>query len=195
MFIKAEPPPGWWTQISWGTAPDWVAAIGTVGTLAIALAILIADRKSRERSQADRFVTWSSTTYSANIIEGVKRESWVLDVFSHNASDAPIPVAIARSKASVKPNFIEPLSETPAELLGAPLWSIAPGIQTHLSVPLEVAPRTLTVVIDFMDAQGKPWHRNLFTGKYMSERKFKKFRTLAEEDKGKYRDPAEKLNG
>lgn len=189
MFLEdlPAPEPGWWTYIAWGTAPDWVAAIGTVGTLAIALGILLMDRRKRVRNQADRFATWTMTTYAKH---GSGEEAWTLDVYAYNGSDAPIPVAVVRSKSSQKPNFIKPLAERD-QPSGPPKWIVNAQEQVHVSIPLEVNPKTLSIVIDFVDSQGNQWHRHLNTNKYMSQKKFLKFIELAEEDKGKYRDPAE----
>lgn len=188
MFLEdvTPPEPGWWTYIAWGTVPDWVAAIGTVGTLAIALAILLADRRKESRRQADGFVTWYTiTSHHGNM----KKRSWTLDVFAHNATDSPIPVGAIRSRASVEPNFIKPLSET-EEVGKPPRWDIHPGQQTITSIPLDSDPRSLQIVVDFRDSHGVTWHRDLFSGKYMSERKFTRFRQLGKKDRGKFRDPA-----
>lgn len=49
----------WWETVDWGSAPDWLAAVGTVGTLGAALWQLRRDRQriaELERREAEREV-------------------------------------------------------------------------------------------------------------------------------------------
>jgi hypothetical protein len=71
--------------IAWGSLPEWIAAIGTVGALAVALVLLKAElddarlRRGEEvRAQARRVLAWIE--YTGDHPEVVIR----------NASDAPI---------------------------------------------------------------------------------------------------------
>jgi hypothetical protein len=44
--------------VKWGTVPDWLAAIGTVATLGIALAVLIRELREHRARQASLVAAW-----------------------------------------------------------------------------------------------------------------------------------------
>jgi hypothetical protein len=83
--------------VNYGTLPDWLAAIGTVGALAFALVLFARDQEDRRRAQARRVVCWlvvEPTTSSFRPgIEGPTTTSIVgdhLEALLHNGSEEPV---------------------------------------------------------------------------------------------------------
>lgn len=70
----------WWGTVDWGTAPDWLAAVGTVGTLVAALWQLQRERdraraaEKRERERAERERRSRVLGLAIDVGEGVRFE-------------------------------------------------------------------------------------------------------------------------
>ena len=173
----------WFSEIDWGTAPAWAGALFSAGALLLTLRIISRDRKRDYRAMADGFVTWSSQTLSVNQTSG---KYYTLKVYGHNTTDVPIPTAVVRSRAAAQPNFVEHFTEKDWK------FSIPPKSEVSVEIVMEVPPRTVDVVVEFKDARGKWWMRDLYSNRYLTKRQYKNFRRPAEgwkEAKGKYRDP------
>jgi hypothetical protein len=74
-------------SVDWGNAPAWVAAVGTVGTLAFTLTLVRRELRERRAEQARLVNSWASWGYS------YKRDQepavTKCDVFVRNGSDRP----------------------------------------------------------------------------------------------------------
>jgi hypothetical protein len=84
-------------HIVWGPAPDWLAAIGTVGALLVALVLFARDQEDRRRAQASRVVCWLVVEPTTSIwtpgIDLPTTETIVgdhLEVVLHNGSEEPV---------------------------------------------------------------------------------------------------------
>ena len=84
-------------QIEWGSTADWLAAIGTVGALAVALLLFGRDQEDRRRAQARRVVSWlvveptmSSWTPATGGQATVTEVGEHLEVVLHNGSEEPV---------------------------------------------------------------------------------------------------------
>lgn len=89
----------WWGTVDWGTAPDWFAAVGTVGTLAAALWQLKRERdraraaEARERrARVLGVVVERGTDGEGDVVaaSGAKVRLPMARATIHNGSDAPI---------------------------------------------------------------------------------------------------------
>jgi hypothetical protein len=84
-------------RIDWGTAPDWLAAIGTVGALAFALVLFARDQEDRRRAQASRVVSWlvveptmSSVTPGVDLPTAPRIVGYHSEAVLHNGSVEPV---------------------------------------------------------------------------------------------------------
>src|SRR6266508_3217434 len=133
-----------------GTLPDWLAGIGTVGTLFFTLVLLLREIRSRRSGQARLVAAWVKEA------EDPSRPSPVLSVIVRNGSTEPVYhvwVAwyddVAHDERGGKPGdrifqmkCLPPLTELPSE-------GKVPARMGHL--PL--------LTIEFTDASGRRWRR------------------------------------
>lgn len=149
-------------RIDWGTFPDYLSGIGTVGTLAVALWVLtreLDDRRDRDAAQA-RLVTVDAETASGDVVPvrvtnhssepiiglEVEEVSWVPPHGPDVRWRVPPSIMGARSSASVTP---------PGESLWVPVEFVnAAGERQGIRVPGAV-----TVRFSFHDSRGLTWSR------------------------------------
>ena len=74
----------------WGSVPDWVAAVGTVGTLVVALAIIALDRRKEERAHADNLVTWIHPPFFGGSTSCPLYAKPHLHLHAYNAGSRPV---------------------------------------------------------------------------------------------------------
>ena len=145
----------------WSFIASAFAAVGTVGTLVLAVLILAADRRRSVSANADSLVTWlriKSTRAAKN------KPDWVLVVNAYNAGDRPIPFSMIVPKPGDNADF-------PGIVLQ--LTPIAPGETAIREVPLEDDPRRHVFWLWFRDARSKSWFRDLQANKYVSKREIR----------------------
>ncbi len=124
-------------DIDWGTAPEWVAAIGTTGALIVALLVLKGElgqrheqEQERRRDQASRVAAWLE--YESVDVTGVELPM----VLMKNASESPVfmtevlvhaPAGFDHGDCTVgakslPPNHTTRLRLPPGEWLFGRLW-------------------------------------------------------------------------
>lgn len=153
-------------SINWGSLPDWLAAIGTVGSLGVvAIGLTREVKRRREDDRAAAAERRHATARQARLVTAVAR-AWSpqqVHVTVRNESQAPI--------FDVKPGLLVADPETGQQtvpLAGRVLdfvamHRIAGGsgeLQVALTVdePLTADPRAITDLI-FTDANGLRWRR------------------------------------
>jgi hypothetical protein len=123
-----------------GTAPDWIAAIGTTLAFLVAFAVLTLDLKERHRRQASQVAAWLERGPS--------------DVTLHLVNSSEVPVY----KVRVTPQFLG----RDYDVLSYPL--VGPKEEsTPLTIPLpgsqQVSNEYLGVQMLFADSAGRRWKR------------------------------------
>lgn len=147
---------------------DWVAAIGTVGTLAVALALMAVDRRDHDREQADRVVLW--LTFPVIVPKEGGEPTFKTNVMIRNGSDQPIMNVVvlyrARSRLSllVQPPLgrvrgrLDP-STTPCGqivVFGSEHSITPPGATVSVPIPLSTGQILVSrVIVCFNDARGR----------------------------------------
>ncbi|GBE22664.1 MAG TPA: hypothetical protein ENH00_13925 [Actinobacteria bacterium] len=138
-------------SIEWGNVPDWFAAIGTVGTLLVALLLLGNEMRDRRRAAeiadqkpADGVFVWVTPRTDAG--------GW--QTFVHNRSDEPVYDAVV---------YFTPLTEAPMPTVEAVWGTIPPGETTpgdrYGDRPTDIF-GIPAVEIEFTDGRGRHWHRD-----------------------------------
>lgn len=155
----------WWATIDWGTAPDWFAAIGTVGTLAITIAIVLADRLRTRRADADAFSTWYVHRFRS--LPKHDLQEVTLIVSAHNGGSRPIPVALVRSPKN-KPDYMDEFLQSEEDAIRP----IQVGETVSIDIPLSSGNTDRDdIIVVFLDGRGKSWFRRLVSGRYVSKRR------------------------
>lgn len=155
----------WLETVNWGSAPDWFAAIGTVGTLAATIGIVVADRRRSRRADADAFSTW----YIHRLRKLPKRkfEEVTLLVSAHNGGSRPVPVAVVKSPPN-KPDYMDEFIQEEQKAI-TPI-EVGQTISVEIPLPSGNTDRDDILVV-FVDGRGKMWFRRLMSGRYVSKRK------------------------
>jgi hypothetical protein len=146
----------------WGTLPDWIAALGTVGALFAGLRLLRKeletrreDVEDRRRAQARLVAAWASPPERRH--DRTKDTSaWVFYVLTRNGSDEPVrnvTVTFYRPPSS-QPSSLEPVFRMRYPVLSPQTteeWGPLPAERDPLVGP--------PVAIVFRDSQGYMWQR------------------------------------
>lgn len=85
-------------KIDWGDVGGWISGLGTLGTLAVALRVLVRDRQRDARSQAAKVVCWSETSPPGP--DSPHGQLHKCSVFIANHSDAPILSPVVQVQAA-----------------------------------------------------------------------------------------------
>jgi hypothetical protein len=134
-----------------GSLADWVSGLATAGSLVLGFSILLRDRSKADQEEATQVVTWF-----------VNHPDNTLELFVTNGGSRPT-VNVALCLAS--------LDEQQKQ---AALWRIrnimsvlAPGEGTSLKIPFEEFHANILYpsYIQFRDANGMSWRRNIRSGK------------------------------
>jgi hypothetical protein len=147
--------------MDWGSVADWVAAVGTVGTLMLALTLFARERLLTRRKDADAFVTWLS--WATEKTEDGDRYLTTLN--SYNAGSLPI----VRAAVLVRDNpHLRNLRAIP--LVGETGWDIIPP-EASVSRKFvgRAAQTNVPVFIVITDSSGSYWVRHLQSNRYVSK--------------------------
>lgn len=139
-------------QLNWGSVPDWLAAIGTIG--AVIVALFFAGRDGRERSnrerrrQAEGLTTWRRFDRLGNITSVVMINNSTGTLF-----DIAVSVGVARGAGEA----FRTGNENNVFLTGLPPgeYEINPPPQDDESMH-----KTLGVSVTFRDSRGVYWRRD-----------------------------------
>ncbi|MFB8385571.1 hypothetical protein ACFC3F_00345 [Microbacterium sp. NPDC055910] len=176
----------WWNSQAWGTVPEWFAAIGTVGAFAATILIIQSERIRRRRAQADAFVTHTSVRWTPKVAldglsarkmrkieeeEGGQLYHWVIRLYVHNTSNQPIVYTNLRSDPRLGIDYH--VHQT-MHISDSGDMAIAPGESFSKDVGgFPDSPSGKEFYLQFIDASGKSWVREIMSGRYLpkSERK------------------------
>ena len=134
--------------LKFGELPAWFAAIGTVGTLAVSLSLLIRQADERRSEQARLVSAWTEEL----LLE--RKPFPVLIVLVKNGSEQVIYNVHISVLAGVRGTFTRYLG------------SMGPGELREVPIPLTAPPRGETEPnISFVDGAGIQWLRRAHTGR------------------------------
>ncbi|MFF2275583.1 hypothetical protein [Agromyces sp. NPDC058126] len=151
-------------QWLWGSAADWVGAVGTAGAFLFGFLILQRDKSKDERLQADAFATWYE--FRERPAVGSLSPTYDAIVHAHNGGSVPVPSAWITEATT---------GRTPAVADRRVL-----GHKTGTGVSIGPAQSTSVVLsgferkdigdryVEFFDGSGRQWVRSLRTGEYLS---------------------------
>lgn len=135
----------------WGSAADWVGAVGTAGAFLFGFLIFARDKQRQTRELADRFATW--------LEDGASAASKTL--YSHNG--ASLPVVEASALLKIGDSYVrKDLSHDTAT--GR---SVKAGASASVSLRGNDA-QASEVYIRFTDGASRRWMRELRTGRYLN---------------------------
>ena len=154
----------WWESQSWGSVPDWFAAVGTVGALFLGLAILLMDRRRARRVDADAFSTWYVQRVASHDEWGME---YGLIVNAHNAGSKPVPVAVVESPRHEPGYTYEFLNGNES------IEPIDPNVSVRRVIDYkDEPPRWEHLIVRFSDSSGHVRQRQLITNRYISQRRY-----------------------
>ena len=142
----------------WGTAADWVAAVGTAGAFLFGFLILRRDRRLLERSLADSFATW----VEPRTISGSQERSEQLEVHAFNAGAMPVRASFLVVPTEKGLDRIR-LGENTAN--GR---AIGPDQSTSVVITMPRSADTTRLLVEFVDGRGRTWRRQVLNGNYVS---------------------------
>ncbi len=158
-----------WNAVDWGTVPDWLAAVGTVGAFAATLVILALDRRRSRRAPAAGLVLWTTRRFRST----PHGDTQSVTVHAFNTSAGPIPTANVVSKAAGNDYVNEVLS---ADERG--FKEIAPGSKTEVEIDVVHFVDDSALYVFFVDFQGGQWVKRISDGRLFTPRRGRKLAGL-----------------
>lgn len=149
---------------AWGTAADWVGALGTAGAFFFGFYLLMGEKKKDERRLADGFATWHEFV-EKNATSGPKTYDAI--VHAHNSTETPVPIAWIREVSRTGEFHVK------STILGqktANGYTISPGKATSVVLGGFASPDIGERYVQFADGAGREWVRSLRTGQYLQGR-------------------------
>jgi len=144
-------------QMELGTVADWVAAVGTAGTL-IATTFIILDNQSRSRrAPAEAVSVWFTQRFS---LASSGQGTHTLDVHLFNGSSSPIPSATVYSRIPGRDYIEESMSSSTAKI-----EAIQPGASLMHEIPVVHHVDVDRVFVFFIARDGQRWARRLGDGR------------------------------
>lgn len=132
----------------WGTAADWVGAIGTAGALLLGLLLLAREITTNRRKDADNLVAWSNM----GTVTAGERERWGRLVHATNTGTRPIgaPAVTYKNKLGrYQTKFLTPSGDPDM---------IHPG-ETVMTALSENIARASPIYLAIRDPSGRLWVR------------------------------------
>ena len=161
--------PNEWIEIFdyavWGNAAEWVAAVGTVGTLAVAVGLIFRDRRAAEKLQANQILVYRRFHEDEEIIEvdnASDRPIYSVEIYSRPDRsgviiDTRYPVALQEVQDGIEPaaHFFD------QQLLddGRPI-TINPGQGHSFHMPYYPHQYRQVTTVAFVDAHGRQWAKH-----------------------------------
>lgn len=143
-------------SINWGSVPDWVGAVGTVGALAAAVMVFAAElrhrreeRKDAEKDQARLVAAWIEGPAESTITSSNPEVTFRVRIL--NRSDLPVYNCLTRLEWPGNPAAHH-------QILGA----VAPGTDRELILGIKwttAASNWPTLSLGFTDAAGRHWRQ------------------------------------
>lgn len=143
----------------WGSAADWVAAIGTAGALWATAIIISSDKRRDQRERANQLVTWVAADPWGGTPQATGKKPSVL---IENTGDAPIlGVQVFHSDGSGYEHLAV------VESKDAKHGSLPPGASEEIDIPTYTYGKHDRLYVVFVDANNQHWIRDAATGKYL----------------------------
>jgi hypothetical protein len=144
-------------RIDWGTAPDWIAAVGTVGALAAAVIVFAVElkhrreeRKDAEKDQARLVAAWLDGPQIDTVPNPLGDIRFPIRVV--NRSNLPVSSCLVRLEWEGKPGSSNTF-----------VWTLGPGHDRQHICNVqwdEAATHSFPVVsLGFVDAAGRVWRQ------------------------------------
>ncbi len=153
----------------WGTAADWVAAVGTTGALLIALWVLKREQIDTKRVSADRVAISIDERWSDSVTDGTGNSLLVIE--NRNEASFPYVELYGRlAKPRVRPDSIFATHPTTNGEDISPKEVITETVRTARS------PKHRTILVAVLcDERGRKWYRDVLEDRYISEPKYRRF--------------------
>jgi hypothetical protein len=148
----------WWATIDWGTAPEWVGAILTSGSLLLAVLVLRTEFRRSRMAEIKKVVS----RYRIFTTD----DSPKLEITAYNANDHPIAIVTFLYWGGLiwHRKFLKNPANTP---------DLPPTAEGTVTIPwtLHDYPHDRTALICITDTNGNAWYRGLETGRIYSPRR------------------------
>lgn len=148
----------------WTLAAEWIAAIGTAGSLLLGFTILARDRYVARRASANGLTSFINVIAEQDVTGATTGYRTVISIF--NSGVAPVfQTSLFSSKSSIA---------LPVHLPSQDYRTLAPGAERLWEVSSNEDPRSQPFVLFFVDSANKRWRRDVKTNKYISYKKMLK---------------------
>ena len=142
--------------MDWGSVPEWVAAIGTVGALLLGIGLFARERSISRRKSVDDLVTWLSWREISDREQGVRLETTV-HIWNRGSRAVYAPLLFYPDARGGYGSEIVSADGRPAML--------APGVETHHVV--QGTPRnTIARYVMMTSDEGRVWIRKIDEHRY-----------------------------
>ena len=143
----------------WGSAADWVGAIGTAGALIATVVIISSDKRRDRQKRANDLITW----VAADPYGGTPQATGLMPtVMIENTGDTPIlSVMVWHSDGTGHWHAFGVTAK------GSLHGSLPPGASDEVEIPDYKYGKHDRIFVKFIDADNQHWTRNAATGKYL----------------------------
>lgn len=168
----------------WGSAADWLAALGTIGAFAFGFYLLKREISEKRSQHADALVT------EATYIRNPFTNEWSVMLEVENTGRYSVTGVSLYQRDKGGPDLINFFGSHEALR-----WKLRPGKSQRKTTDLDQAPDQLGLFIQFTDVTGREWFRRVDDGRYMSRREYNRVywgTWFGQPDKRKIREKAGK---
>jgi len=142
--------------LDWGSVPDWLAAVGTVGAFAATLLILGLDRRRSRRAAAVSLAVWATRSFRS----AADGDSQTVTVHAYNGASGPVPVANVVSNRNGSDYVNEILTANDRGFS-----ELSPG--GRISIEFDVVHHVddAHLFVFFVDSFGRQWAKRVSDGR------------------------------
>ncbi len=162
MIEASTKPVDWFSSINWGTVPDWVTGLLTAATLFLAVMILLGDRRRAKRAEADAFSTWPVFMGTHAVPD---LPDYAVELHAYNAGDKPILYTMVMVRPGSPQHALQTMSTKP----------IPPQTEVVSKIGFDNIWYDSPLLIQFRDARGQTWLRDVNTNKYIGKSQVNKW--------------------
>ncbi|TFC63727.1 hypothetical protein E3O62_02550 [Cryobacterium sp. TMT2-15-1] len=168
--------------MDFGSVADWLAAVGTVGTLLLGLIILDHDHQRQRRQEADQVLTWfegGHRVFTGSIFDREWTRQRFLKRRSHNFSEVVSKRVLHIHNTGPNPiRMLYVYRQDPREgwvAVAVIHRNYFAGRGHDQQAAIWLPTYAMPTRIGFIDSRGQKWVRDVGTGKYLSKRQTKRF--------------------
>ncbi|MDR6168765.1 hypothetical protein QE367_002969 [Microbacterium paludicola] len=145
----------------WGTAADWVGALGTIAAFFLGFHLLRRESNEKRQQHADALLS------DAKFVHDNTSGKWQLRLEAENTGDFPVSDLVVCQKGRGGPDELKYLGWSKDGR-----WKLKPGERSAIVIDFDDRPEKLRPYLEFKDIRGREWRRALVSDGYISQRRF-----------------------